>query len=126
MSLGHMRPASRRQAELDEWLRKATGDGIFDLATLRGSTRVPTNLPQQLAEAVLDSSVLEVPDGRLEALRLKWAAYDSETRGYRPDSSEGMAVVADSLAACAATVLGLISPGRHVTVLEPRRHSWLI
>lgn len=119
MSLGHTRPASRRQAELDEWLRKATGDGIVDLATLRGTMRAPTNLLQQLAEAVLDSTVSVVPDGGLEALRRNWAAYDSETRGYRPDPAEGMAVVADPLAACAATVLGLVSPGRHVTVLEP-------
>ena len=55
MSLGHTRPASRRQAELDEWLRMATGDGVVDLATLRGTMRAPTNLLQHLAEAVLDS-----------------------------------------------------------------------
>ena len=119
ISLGHTRPASRRQAELDEWLRKATGDGVVDLATLRGTMRAPTNLLQQLAEAVLDSSVSVAPEGGLAALRRNWAAYDAETRGLRADHADGMAVVADPLAACAAVVLGLVSPGRHVTVLEP-------
>jgi N-succinyldiaminopimelate aminotransferase len=119
MSLGHTRPASRRQAELDEWLRMATGDGVVDLATLRGTMRAPTNLLQHLAEAVLDSSVSVVPEGGLAALRANWATYDTETRGLRSDHANGMAVVADPLAACAAAVLGLVSPGSHVTVLEP-------
>ena len=119
MSLGHMRPASQRQAELDEWLRKATGQGVVDLATLRGTMRAPTNLLQQLAETVLDSSVSLVPDGGLVALRRSWAAFDFDTRGYRPDHEAGMAVVADPLAAWAAAILGLVSTGGHVVVLEP-------
>lgn len=119
MSVGRTRPASRRQAELDEWLRKATGEGVIDLASLRGSMRAPTNLLQQLAESVLDSSVSILPEGGLTALRRSWAAFDAETRGYQVDHDAGMAVVADPLAACAAAVLGLVSPGRHVAILEP-------
>jgi len=119
MSLGHTRPASHRQAELGEWLRKATAQGIVDLATLRGTLRAPTNLLQQLAEAVLDSSVAMVPAGGLTALRRNWAAFDAETRGHRPDHDAGMAVVTDPMTACAAAVLGLVSPGRHVAILEP-------
>lgn len=119
MSLGHTRPASHRQAELGEWLRKATAQGIVDLATLRGTLRALTNLLQQLAEAVLDSSVAMVPAGGLTALRRNWAAFDAETRGHRPDHDAGMGVVTDPLTACAAAVLGLVSPGRHVAILEP-------
>lgn len=119
MSVGRTRPASHRQAELDEWLRKATGESVIDLASLRGNMRAPTNLLQQLAETVLDSAVSIMPDGGLAALRSSWAAFDAEARGTRADPEAGMAVVADPLAACAAAILGLVSPGRHVAVLEP-------
>ena len=119
MTVGRTRPASQRQAELDEWLRKASGEGIIDLASQRGSLRAPTNLLQQLAEAVLDSSVSILPAGGLTELRRSWAAFESETSGHHMDYNAGMAVVADPLVACTAAVLGLVSPGRHVAILEP-------
>lgn len=115
----HTRPSSRRQAELDAWLLRAAGEGVVDLASMRGTMRAPTNLLQQLAEAVLDSSVSILPEGGLSALRASWASYETQSRGRNIDHDGGMTVVADPLAACAAVVLGLVSPGRHVAVLEP-------
>ena len=76
--------------------------------------RAPTNLLQQLAEAVLDNSVSVLP-----ALRKHWAEYEVQRRGAQVDFEAGMTVVNSPLAAYAATVLGLVSPGRHVAVLEP-------
>jgi len=119
MSAADIRGASPRQAELNEWLVRATGEGVIDLASLRGSMRAPTNLLQQLAEAVLDSSVSVLPDGGLPVLRQSWARFEAETRGTRIDPDAGMTIVADPLAACAAAVLGLVSPGRQTVIVEP-------
>lgn len=114
-----MRPTSRRQAELDAWLSRATDEGVVDLASLRGTMRAPTNLLQQLAEAVLDSNVSVMPEGGLPALRQSWAAFEAQSRNRQIDDISGMVVVNEPLAAYAAAVLGLVSPGRHVAVLEP-------
>lgn len=114
-----MRPTSRRQATLDAWLLRAADEGVIDLASLRGAMRAPTNLLQQLAEAVLDSDIAVMPEGGLPELRRNWAAFEAQSRNRKIDDTSGMVVVNDPLAACAAVVLGLVSPGRHVMVLEP-------
>ncbi len=77
--------------------------------------RAPTNLLQHLAEAVLDSNITVMPEGGLPALRQNWADFEAQSRNRTIDHRAGMVVVKDTLAA----VLGLVSPGRHVLVLEP-------
>ena len=119
MALGQTRPASRRQAELDAWLSRAAAGDVVDLASLRGVMRAPTGLLQQLAEAVLDNSVSIVPEGGLPVLRAAWARFEAQRGGVAIDPEQGMAVVADPLAAFASVILGLVSPGRHVAVVEP-------
>lgn len=114
-----MRPTSRRQAELDAWLHRAMDDNVIDLASMRGSMRAPTNLLQHLAEAVLDSNISVMPEGGLPDLRQNWADFEAQSRNRTIDHRAGMVVVKDPLAACAAAILGLVSPGRHVLVLEP-------
>ena len=106
MSSGHTRPASRRQAELDDWLNRAAVEGVTDLASLRGTMRAPTNLLQQLAEAVLDSSVSILPDGGLPHLRQAWSEFEAQQGRSQPDPEQGMSIVADPLAACVAVILG--------------------
>ncbi|MBO6782857.1 MAG: hypothetical protein JJ899_06240 [Alphaproteobacteria bacterium] len=119
MSSGHTRQASRRQAELDDWLSRAAAEEVVDLASLRGTMRAPTNLLQQLAEAVLDSSVSILPDGGLPELRRAWTDFEAEQGRRQRDAEHGITIVADPLAASVAAVLGLVSPGRHVAVIEP-------
>ncbi len=81
--------------------------------------RAPTNLLQHLAEAVLESNITVMPEGGLPALRQNWADFEAQSRNRTIDHRAGMVVVKDPLAAYVAAVLGLVSPGRHVLVLEP-------
>ncbi len=119
MAVGRTRPASHRQAELDAWLGRAAGGDVVDLASLRGTLRAPTGLLQQLAEAVLDNSLSFAPEGGLLSLREAWVRFDAQRGAPATDAVRGISIVADPLAACACAILGLVSPGRHVAVVEP-------